>query len=249
MPAIRTGPPANPATRTFWLAQAGLDGFADPRARALLAGLRPAVIARGAVLFRPGDDPKGFLLVLSGRVAVNLTGAGGRDIRLYTVEAGQTCIQTTLCMLGQQAYAGEAVALTDVSAVVVPPAGFEALMAESGGFRRFVFSALAGRLWEVTALLERVAFARLDERLADALLAESQGTGRLKVTHEALARRIGSAREAVSRKLETWAARGLVALDRGSIQILDRRGLAAAGDGIPAKSVTKSRKPGRLKPT
>lgn len=234
--------------RTFWLARAGLTGFADAQARASLAGLQPVLIPRGAVLFRPGDDPKGFLLVLSGRVAVNLTGAGGRDIRLYTVEAGQTCIQTTLCMLGQQAYAGEAVALTDVSAVVVPPATFDILMDKSTGFRRFVFSAFGTRLAEVTALLEQVAFAGVDERLAEALLSECGETGMVRATHEQLARRIGSAREVVSRKLETWAGSGLVALERGLIRVLERDAIAAAGAGKTARPVTKSRKSGAPKP-
>ena len=66
-------------------------------------------------MFRPGDMAQGFVIVLSGRIEVRLTSASGREILLYAVEPGESCVQTTLGLMGGEPYSGEAVAATDAS--------------------------------------------------------------------------------------------------------------------------------------
>lgn len=193
----------------------------DAETRAEIARLKPVALARGAVLFRPGDDPPGFFLVEAGRVGVYLVGRSGREILLYSVTPGETCVQTTLGLLGGQAYSGEAVAETDLVAYVVPRPAFTRLMDRSAPFRHFVFRAFGARLADVLRVLEQVAFVRVEERLAAALAERTSPEGVVAATHQELATAIGSAREVVSRKLETFAARGMVALDRGAIRIVD----------------------------
>ncbi len=199
----------------------------DPAARERLSRLPMARVGEGTVLFRPGDDAQGFVLVRSGRVAVYLTGRSGREILLYTVEAGETCIQTTLGILGEQPYSGEAIAETPVDMTIMPRGLFMELMESSQGFRRFVFRAFAERMGDVTRVLEQVAFVRIEERLAGLLVERADTTGIVHLTHHQIATAIGSAREVVSRRLEALAARGLVDLDRGQIRIVDRRRLSA----------------------
>jgi CRP/FNR family transcriptional regulator len=213
-----------------WLAGSGLEPELEPGAAERLRLLKPGAVAKGSVLFRPGDEPAGFVLVLAGRIGVYLTGANGREILLYTVEPGETCIQTTVGLVGGQAYSGEAVAETDLQVVSIPRGDFTRLMDESPRFRRYVFRAFGERLGDVTRLLEQVAFVRIDQRLAAALLDATGTTGVISATHHELARRIGSAREVVSRKLEGFARAGLVSTDRGQIRILDREGLADIRD-------------------
>lgn len=213
-----------------WLESAGLAQELDPAAVARLDSLKPLAAPRGAVLFRPGDEPQGFVLVLSGRIAVYLTGPNGREILLYTVERGETCIQTTIGLVGSQAYSGEAVAETDLTLVTIPRGEFSRLMDESPGFRRFVFRAFGERLADVTRLLEQVAFVRIDQCLAGVLIDASDSAGLVAATHQELARRIGSAREVVSRKLEAFARSGLVSNDRGQVHLLDRAALARIRD-------------------
>lgn len=208
----------------------------DPSAGERLSRLPVQRTGEGTVLFRPGDEAQGFVLVRSGRVAVHLVGRSGREILLYTVEAGETCIQTTLGILGGQPYAGEAIAETPVDMTVIPRGLFMELMESSQGFRRFVFRAFAERMGDVTRVLEQVAFVRIEERLAGLLVERADAAGIVQLTHQQIASAIGSAREVVSRRLEALAARGFVDLDRGQIRIVDRRRLStllgASGDPV-----------------
>ena len=214
-----------------WLeAQSDLLGL-DAAARAQLGTLKPMDVPAGTALFHPGDAVKGFVLVLSGRVDVFLTGPSGRDILLYSVEPGQSCVQSTLGVMGGDDYTGEAVTARDSRVVLIPRDLFLTLMEASPAFRRFVFAAFAGRLQTMMHLLEKVAFQRVEARLAEALLSRAEDDV-LSATHAEIATLIGSAREVVSRRLDALERRGIVALRRGEVEILDGqtlRELAAAG--------------------
>ena len=196
----------------------------DPADTTRIESLPVQTLPRGARLFGPGARPQAFAIVLSGRIEVSLTGPSGREILLYAVEPGQSCIQTTLGLLGNEPYSGDALCVGPVRLVLIPAAQFHALMASSEAFRGFVFRALAGRMSDMTALLERVAFTRVEARLAAALL-ELARDGTVEATHADLAARIGSAREVVSRRLESMARRGLVATDRGRVALRDQAAL------------------------
>lgn len=210
---------------TDWTATAaGLNGL-DAPARARLSRLQPMALPRGTALFHPGEAAKGFVVVLSGRIEVFLTGPSGRDILLYSVEPGGSCVQTTLGLLGGEEYSGEAVAATDVHAVLIPKADFLPLMDTSPAFRAFVFSAFAVRMQGMLHLLERVAFQRIESRLAAALLDRAEGD-EVRATHQELATAIGSAREVVSRRLDAFSRAGLADPERGAVRIRDRAGLA-----------------------
>lgn len=209
-----------------WIERTSFLKTLEPQAVHLLEALKPIHVPARTVLFRPGDTAAHFVIVLSGRISVYLTGRTGRELLLYTVAPGETCVQTTLGVMGGAPYTGEAVADTDLVAVMVPSGPFSALMRESDQFRSFVFRAFADRLADVTFLLECVAFLKVEERIAMALLSRADGEGCVMTTHQELATIIGSAREVVSRRLDTMAARGLIDVERGQIRILDRAKLA-----------------------
>lgn len=202
----------------------GLDADKVARLDALPAMDLPA----GQCLFRAGDTARGFAMVLDGRIEVTLTAASGREILLYAIEPGQSCIQTTLGLLGDAPYSGEAATVTPARVVMIPATEFARLMDGSAVFRAFVFRAFAARMAELTTLLETVAFTRVEARLARALLDLADGA-RVTATHADLAARIGSAREVISRHLERWAAQGLIATQRGQITLLDRERLHRIG--------------------
>lgn len=203
----------------------GVPGALDGDTRIKLEKLPRTTLEPGSVLFRPGDEALGFVLVNSGRVGVYLTGRSGREILLYTVEPGETCVQTTLGILGGQHYTGEAIAETAVEMVVVPRPLFMELMESSPGFRRFVFRAFADRMADVTRVLEQVAFVRIEQRLAGLLLQRAGDGDVVPLTHQQIATAIGSAREVVSRRLEALRSKGMVTMDRGAIRVADRSGL------------------------
>jgi CRP/FNR family transcriptional regulator len=101
-------------------------------------------------------------------------------------------------------------------------------MMQSEPFRRFVFGMYGDRLSEVMALVEAVAFQRLDARLAQLLIRRGPV---VQATHQALADELGSVREIVSRLLRSFEERGWVRLERERVTLLDLKALAAHAQG------------------
>ena len=217
---------------TDWTARPPLSDL-PPDQRRALAALRPMTLPRGTPVFHAGDAARGFAVVLSGRIEVFLVGPSGRDILLYTVAPGQSCVQTTLGLLGEEDYTGEAVTGEDTEMVLIPKGQFMALMDSAPAFRAFVFRAFAARLHSMMHVLEKVAFTKVESRLAGALLDLAEG-GVVSATQAELASRIGSAREVVSRRLDAFQRSGWVTTERGVVrlvQVAPLRRLAAVDDG------------------
>jgi CRP/FNR family transcriptional regulator len=175
----------------------------------------------GAVLFDERQSCQGFPFVLSGSIRVVKLAANGRELPLYKVLPGESCIITSSCLLGRSDYNARGLAESETSLAMLPRSLFDELMGEPV-FRDFVFDLFAERLAELMQLVEEVAFQKLDQRLANLLL----GKGRqLHTTHQQLADELGSVREMVSRLLKGFVDQGLVRLGREQIEILDPAGL------------------------
>jgi CRP/FNR family transcriptional regulator len=142
---------------------------------------------------------------------------------LYRVSPGGSCIISSSCLLAHTDYNARGIAETPLTLLALPVAEFSRLLVEHAPFRDFVFHLFTERIAELMQLVEEVAFARLDQRLAKLLLARSENT--LNVTHQQLADELGSVREIVSRLLKGFAAQGLVTLGREQLCIVDRPGL------------------------
>lgn len=212
---------------TDWIDRVAALKALEPQARALVSDLQPFEVEAGRSLFSPGAACSGFAVVLSGTIRVCVNSESGRALTLYRVSRDEVCVQTTLCLMAGLDYTAEGVTETRISLVMIPAARFDALMGASKVFRSFVFSRFGARLQDISKLLETIAFARVDSRIAAALLERSDESGRLAVTHQGLAEEVGTAREVVSRQLEAFARAGLVQLSRGEIRICDRPGLEA----------------------
>jgi len=206
---------------TDWVA--GDPKLADlaPQTRLRLASLLPVTLPAHTPLFHAGDAVQGYAMVLSGRVDVSMTGASGREMLLYTVEPGQSCIQTTMGLLGGEDYTAEAETMVDTRLVLLPKSLFLSLMDSDPAFRALVFRAFAHRFQNMMQLLEKIAFTRVECRLAERLLALSADTPVLHLTQSDLATQVGTAREVVSRRLENWSRHGWVRTGRGTVEILD----------------------------
>ncbi|MCA8879611.1 MAG: Crp/Fnr family transcriptional regulator [Rhodobacteraceae bacterium] len=181
----------------------------------------------GTVIFAPGMPADNFLLVVSGVVRVQHLSESGRGIVLYRVNAGESCVLTTACLMAHEAYSAEGISETAVEAVMLPRRAFDALVAASASFRGFVFDAYSRRITDLFLLLDEVAFQRIDARLAQKLLDLARDGDSLQATHQQLADELGTAREVVSRQLQEFRRRGLVAASRGAVEIRDRAGLQA----------------------
>jgi CRP/FNR family transcriptional regulator, anaerobic regulatory protein len=186
-------------------------------------------VAEGQVLFEEGAPCRGFPLVLAGEVRVARGSPGGRSIELYRVTPGELCIASASCLFGRAPLVAHATAVVPSELVVLSPDAFT-LWAEHEPFRRYVFGIFADRLAELMALAEAVAFQRLDQRLAAALL--GRGTT-LQRTHQSLADELGTVREIVTRLLKRFEHAGWIRLGRERVEIVDAaglRGLASGGD-------------------
>lgn len=202
-----------------------------PLFQCLAAEAAYAVVPRGALLFDERQACGAFPLVLDGAVRVSKAAASGRELQLYRVAPGESCILTSSCLLGGQPYAARGVAETETRLVTLPPALFARLIDEHEPFRRHVFALFSERIAELMQLVEEIAFRRLDERLA-ALLA-SRGP-LVRSTHQALADDLGSVREMVTRLLRSFAEQGWVRLGREQVEVLDTGALQRLAGGRPA---------------
>ncbi len=192
----------------------------------LAAQLPPGAIMQlpaGTQVFAEHQPCQGFPLVLEGSIKVIKLAANGRELMLYRVMPGGSCIISSSCLLGHSDYNARGIAETPLTLLALPVSTFTTLMVEHAPFRDFVFHLFADRIGELMQLVEEVAFARLDQRLAKLLLARHEST--LNVTHQQLADELGSVREIVSRLLKGFAAQGLVTLGREQLTVVDREGL------------------------
>jgi CRP/FNR family transcriptional regulator len=200
----------------------------EPEARRLLASTATVItMPAGAMTFSPGQQCQAYVLVIAGSVKVHMLSETGREIVLYRIEGGETCILTTACLLAGMEYAAEAIAETDVRVALLPRAAFTELMATSAVFRDFVFHAFGQRIADLLLVVEEVAFRRLDVRLARLLLDRRDAVGAVHLSHQELAVELGSAREVVSRQLKDFERRGWVTLNRGRIDVASAPALHA----------------------
>ncbi|GAB3127571.1 Crp/Fnr family transcriptional regulator [Novispirillum itersonii] len=200
----------------------------DPAAQSLLRqSVRPVRIPAGTRLFADGDPCQAFLLVRDGCVRVQKVGENGREIVLYRVEGGQTCVLTTVCLMAHRDYGAEGIAEQDIDGGLLPAPVFTQLLASSAGFREFAFTAYATRVSDLLMLIEDVAFGRIDSRLAALLVNRCGADGVVVATHQDLAAELGSAREVISRQLKEFERRGWIALHRGRLTVLHPDELSA----------------------
>jgi CRP/FNR family transcriptional regulator len=172
----------------------------------------------GAVLFDENQPCQGFPLILSGGIRVIKAAASGRELQLYRVIPGESCILTSSCLLGHTRYQARGIVDQPLEMVIFPASVFHTLLAENNAFRSYVFHLFSDRLTDLMQLVSAVAFQKLDQRLAN-LLINKPST--IHTTHQALADELGSAREIVSRLLKGFAEQGWVHLGREQIDITD----------------------------
>lgn len=203
----------------------GLSRLPEDIRRDLVAGSRIMTVDEGALVFSAGQQADNLLLLLSGTVRVQQRSDTGREVTLYRVYAGESCVLTTACMLAFEEYAAEGVAEAQVTAAAIPRKLFDDLLARSSVFREFVFAAYSRRITDLFTLIDDIVFQRMDVRLATRLL-ELAGEGdTIRTTHAGLAAELGTAREVVSRILAEFGRRGWVDTQRGEVQLTDRPGL------------------------
>ena len=204
-----------------------------------VASLRPEDFARiasvlhfpvldaGQVAYEVDGPCANYLMCIEGRTRITKTSAAGREMLLYKVEDGGTCVLTTQCLLSRTNFPAESVAETRTELAAVPARWFHAFMADIPAFRDFVIADYTRLLGAMFSFVDTLAFTTVEQRLARRLLAEAGETTTVDKTHQQLASDVGSVREIVSRHLGDWERSGWVRNGRKQVVILDRAALAS----------------------
>ncbi len=203
----------------------GLSGLPNDVRAELVAGSEVVSVPAGTQVFAPGQSADNLLLLLDGSVRVQQKSETGREVFLYRVHAGESCVLTTACMLAFEDYSADGIAETDVSAVAIPRATFDKLVAHSPVFREFVFAAYSRRITDLFTLIDDIVFQRMDVRLASRLLELADKDDVVHATHAVLGKELGTAREVISRTLSEFHRRGWVEQSRGEVHLTGRAGL------------------------
>ncbi len=199
-----------------------LRGLPENLLESLCNGAQLLRLPAGTVVFDEDQPCQGFPLLLAGNVRVIKASPNGRELQLYRVDPGESCILTSSGLMGHTRYQARGEVEKDVEMVVLSAPVFRQLISAFEPFRDYICGLFSDRLTDMMQLVSAVAFQKLDQRLAALLLTK---TSPLRATHQQLADELGSVREMVSRLLKQFADQGWVKLGREQIEITDAAGL------------------------
>jgi CRP/FNR family transcriptional regulator len=189
----------------------------------------PIDVPVGTVLFDEAATCQGFPLVLSGEVKVSRHSSDGRSLELYRVVPGEICLVSSASLFRSMPMSAQGLTTKPTRLMLITPPIFNQWLA-SNRFRSDVLGLFAERMADLTSLIDAVAFHKLDQRLAAALLGRGQD---LALTHQALADELGTVREIVTRLLRRFEREGWVTLSREHIHISNSAALRALASSLP----------------
>lgn len=169
----------------------------------------------------------GVLLIQSGILRTYLLSEDGKEVTIYRLRDGDTCMMSASCMLSAITFDVQIDAETDCDMLLIPTGTYAELAKQNIYVENYSYRLTTERFSDVMAAVQQMFFMTLEQRLAAFLIDESlySHSNELNLTHEQIARAIGSAREVVSRTLKSLASAGYIEVYRGGVRILDKNGL------------------------
>ena len=189
-------------------------------------------VPAGTVLHNGSNDCAGLMLVAKGQLRAFMISEEGREISLYRLFDGDICLFSASCMMRSIQFEISIVAEKESTLWVIPPEIYKQVMDTSAPIANYTNEIMASRFSDVMWLMEQILWKSFDRRLAAFLLEESviEDSNILKITHEAIGNHLGNPREVVTRMLRYFQGEGLVSLSRGTITIIDPKGLEILSD-------------------
>jgi CRP/FNR family transcriptional regulator, anaerobic regulatory protein len=177
-------------------------------------------VPKDKLISTEGESCSYLSFVLSGVVRVYKFSESGREITLYRLYEGDSCILTASCIISNSTFPAFSIAETDVEVISIPSHLFSDWIRKYAVWQDFIFNLVFERLADIITVVEEIAFKHIDVRIADRLnkLYSEKGNP-VKTTHHQVANDIGSSREVVSRVLKDFEEKEIISISRGSILI------------------------------
>lgn len=187
---------------------------------------------KGTVIHEGGMGCTGLLIIETGQLRAFILSEDGREISLYRLLERDICLFSASCIIRSIRFNISIEAEKDSRLWIIPAEIYHRIMEESAPLSNFTNELMADRFSEVMWLMEQILWHSMDRRLAGYLLDQSvmEGNDTLIVTHEQIARDLGTAREVVTRMLRYFKNEGYVQLSRGTVEIKDADSLSAIAE-------------------
>ncbi|MES2799550.1 MAG: Crp/Fnr family transcriptional regulator [Bacteroidota bacterium] len=165
---------------------------------------------------------KAIPIVTNGSIRVMRTDEDGRELLLYYIKAGESCIMSFLGGMHNDTSKVRAIAEEETEILFIPIDKVSLLIKEFPEWLDYIFRLYHQRFEELLEVVNAIAFKKLDERLFNFIKKKSELTKSktLHVTHEQLANELGTARVVVSRLLKQMEEEGLISLGRNKISLM-----------------------------
>ncbi|MCX6290606.1 MAG: Crp/Fnr family transcriptional regulator [Bacteroidetes bacterium] len=196
---------------------------ASPEIRGKLSGYGIAKsFHEGDIILNENANIKAIPIVTKGSMKVMRTDEDGRELLLYYIKAGESCIMSFLGAMHHETSKVKAIAEEDTEILFIPVDKVGSLIKEYPEWLDYIFRLYHKRFEELLDVVNAIAFKKMDERLLQSIKKKSEisGSQTLQVTHEQLANELGTARVVVSRLLKQMEDEGLVKLGRNKITLV-----------------------------
>lgn len=199
----------------------------------LLNGTKAVQYMPNENIHSPSNECVGVLFIKSGKLRSYMLSENGREITLFRLNAGDFCVLSASCLLQSITFDVFIDAQIESEVLLMNAAHFSKLQSSRLDVENFALRLATERFSDVMWAMQQLLFMRFDTRLAIFLLDEAAQTGQnsLPLTHEQIAKYIGSAREVVSRMLRYFANEGIVRLSRSEIELVDKQALQKLAQG------------------
>lgn len=205
----------------FW------DKLSDSDKEYLLSTSKERTFEKNNIITKAEDNCLGIIVIKKGELSISMTSEEGREITLFHLSDNDICVLSASCILNQITFDVFIEAICDTEAIVINPAVFSEICSRNLYAENFILKNTTERFSDVMWAMQQILFMNFDKRLAIYLIDEENNSKNsvIKTTHEQIAKKIGSAREVVSRTLKKFSEQGLVELSRGSVKILNKQSI------------------------
>ena len=189
--------------------------------------LKPAihkeVYEKGQIIHRSLEGCKGLMAVCRGQLRTYIVSEEGREVTLFRVQNGEVCVLSASCLLDSIVFEVMIEVMEETEVAVIPSVLLNQVIKTNPRVELYLYKSATERFSDVMWTLQQILFLRIDQRVAQFLKDETirQNSSTLSITHDEIAKLIGSAREVVTKVLKYMAQEGVVELKRGKIEIPD----------------------------